>query len=306
MRVYYFKNTIDLPWGEPIEDIHEIPDSTDLTFLISNSHLNLNNPYEQIIISKNDISTTDSKNETIDKICERIRAFEAVHAFGDSHSIITHKIKICRENWLGFNTNYPITMNRFGKEGLDLHECVKKLGNGHEKYPIRPNDWALYFYGEIDIRYLILNQVKGLDPIETNYPDGLLKHWIKRILLKRSLDAVLNKLIENYLKRIKWNETAFHCKSIVFAPLPPVKNTEPSVKYTGSLNQRIDLHELFTNKLFQSCQLHGIAFISINDQIIGDDKTINPAFLKKQGDIHLDDSLYSIIRDEIMKKIINN
>jgi hypothetical protein len=48
-------------------------------------------------------------------------------------------------------------------------------------------------------------------------------------------------------------------------------------------------------------------FSIIYDKIVGEDKTTKEEFLiKKDGEIHIDNDYYHIIRDEIMRNIITN
>jgi hypothetical protein len=314
MRLFFVKN-INLPFGNVIESLESISDSSDLTFIVTDSFLDTK--YKQIVIT-DDIIDTQSKdifaikmsqsgNEIIDKICEIIRDFKTVHTFGDSHSIITHKIPVCRENWLGFNTNYPLTMHRLGVEGLHLHECVAKVGNGHEKYPIKPNDWAMYFYGEIDARYLILKQVDHLGVLETNRPGDPDKNWIDKVDKKNNVEDVINTLVNNFVKQVKINEENFGCKSLISSLTPPAKNPQVPNLYTGSLEQRLEVYEKFTKVLYEKCESEGIKVVNIYDKVVGEDKTIREEFLiKKDGEIHIDNEYYYIIRDEIMRNIITN
>jgi len=160
------------------------------------------------VIFNNDVATERNNvyhypyqstlHEYLDSICEAVRNKIAVHVFGDSHSIISHKITICRENWLGFNTNYPLTMFRFGNEGLHLHDCIKIVGNGHEKYPVRKGDIVMYSYGEIDARYLILKHCNHDDTADHSWTGCHLKEY-------RDIHTLTDNLINNYMKQIKIN-----------------------------------------------------------------------------------------------------
>lgn len=314
MRLFCLQNIINLPFGSLVENLESIKDSDELTFVITSTKLDMT--YKQIVITDGDVDMSEnvfsikksqSDNEIIDRICEVIRDFEAVHTFGDSHSIITHKIGICRENWLGFNTTYPLTMHRLGMEGLDLHECIIKVGNGHEKYPIKPGEWAMYCYGEIDARYLILKQTEQLDNLETNRQGDPDKIWIENVEKKAHVDDVINTLVNNFITQVKSNEVKFGCKSLVASITPPAKNTQIPNLYTGTLQQRIDVYEKFTKLLYERCQSVGIKVVNIYDKIVGEDKTTKEEFLiKKDGEIHIDNDYYHIIRDEIIRNIITN
>lgn len=233
--------------------------------------------------------------EYADVICEAIRNKIAVHVFGDSHSITTYKIKICRENWLGFNTNYPLTMFRFGKEGLDLHECIKVMGNGHEQYPIRRGDIAMYSYGEIDVRYLILKHCKH-DDTAASWSGDHFKEY-------RDVEMITNTLIANYIAKIKHNEERFGCTSFIYFIIPPALRTEGVNMYTGTLEERKELYALFTKKLYMACKENNIPVISIYDTIIGLDDLTKEEFLIAPGDIHIQHDYYYLVRDKIMEEI---
>ena len=234
-------------------------------------------------------------NERLDIICEIARNIIAVHVYGDSHTITTYIVPICRENWLGFNTNYPLTLYRFSREGLNLHECIKVLGNGHEKYPIREGDYAMYSYGEIDLRYLILKHLKKSEACtfsgNTTFEDN-------------SLENMTKNLINGYITQIKLNEKIYKCKSIIFFPMPPIETPSGANLYTGSLEERIQVYDYFTTLLYQKCKENDIKIVNFYDDII--DKTTGVTkqkFLKGEGDVHLDHKYYYLIRDALMNII---
>lgn len=240
----------------------------------------------------------DSLNSYLDCICETIRNKIAVHVFGDSHSIITHKVTICRENWLGFNTNYPLTMFRFGKEGLDLHECIRVMGNGHEHYPIREGDIAMYSYGEIDIRYLLLKNCNR-EEIHSILSSNQYNE-------SRELNLMIDNIISSYIKQIKYNEERFKCKSYVYFIVPPVQDIDDMSICTGTLEERKLLYSYVTEKLYTECQLNDIPIISIYDTIIGDDGLCKLEYLVKKGDLHINNDYYYLIRDALMNQLCNS
>lgn len=241
-------------------------------------------------------SYQNSLQEYADLICETLRNKIAVHVFGDSHSILSYKIKICRENWLGFNTNYPLTMFRFGNEGLDLHECIKVMGNGHENFPIRRGDVVMYSYGEIDVRYLILKHAKNDDSAAVSWTGDHLKEY-------RDIESITEQLIANYIQKIKQNEERFGCTSYVYFIVPPALRTEGANMFTGTLEERKELYGYFTKKLYQACNENNIPVISIYDKIIGEDGLTKEEFLIAPGDIHICHDYYYLVRDKIMEEL---
>jgi hypothetical protein len=272
---------------------------------IGESIANVPETVMQIIFSENEFgnilniyssSYKNSLNDYLDFICECIRNKIAVHVFGDSHSIITHKVTICRENWLGFNTNYPITMNRFAKEGLDLHECIRVMGNGHEKYPIRENDIAMYSYGEVDVRYLILKH-SNMETVRNSWQ-------IDNTTTCTELKEMVHSLITNYVQKIKENEMRFKCKSFVYFLIPPFDN--PSDVTTGTLNDRKKLYDYVTKNLYKLCEENNIGIISLYNHIADSNGFCKTEYLRDPRDIHIHNDFYYLVRDAIMNKLTNS
>jgi hypothetical protein len=282
------------------------PDSS-CDVLIAETPISTNEKALQIIFL-NDIESISKKpnwyispyknnvHEYLDYICECVRNKIAVHVFGDSHSIITHKVTICRENWLGFNTTCPLTMFRFGKEGLDLHECIRIMGNGHEQYPIREGDIAMYSYGEIDVRYLILKHCNR-EEVHSSWSGD---HYNEC----RELNVIVENLITNYIEKIKLNEQRYKCTSFVYFIVPPPKYITPGDNmYTGTVGERKLLYDYFTKCLYDACHMNGIPIISIYESIVDNDGFLKPEYQPTYGDFHIHNDHYYLIRDAIMKKL---
>lgn len=298
IQLFFFdidKNICELPWGTKINTLDDIKSNGNLTFIINKEKLSLD--FIQIIVTEENIISGDkihvikpqtSINNYADLICQIIRDYVSVHVFGDSHSIITHKVTICRENWLGFNTNYPITMYRFGQEGLDLNCAIQVLGNGHELYPVRENDWVMYSYGEIDARFSLFNFLN--------------KEQFSNI----NLDSELVKLVQNYINQVKINESNFLCKSIIYFILPPVEITRSDIPFHGSINERLKLYNLLTKKLYNLCEIEGIPIVNLYNNLTNPDGTLKLNFTSNGNDIHLDNKFYYLIRNALMKIIISN
>ena len=300
----YLTSLFDLKWIQPYDKDSFLPD------ILIGEKKNENVNFIQIIFAKeiqkneNNVyyyNLQKSVSDYIDIICEVIRdKICAVHVFGDSHSIITCKVPLCRENWLGFNTSYPLTMFRFGNEGLNLFECIKVMGNGHENFPIRKGDIAMYSYGEIDVRYLILKHSKKETGYQSNLGGCLSKY--------KDIDIISDKLINNYIKQIKKNEITYGCKSFVYDLIPPAHITSKTNLFTGTLEERKELYKYFREKLHKVCKNENIDIISIYNEIVDID-----GFTKKKclqgdgnGDIHLKLEVYYLIRDKLLEKICYN
>jgi hypothetical protein len=183
-------------------------------------------------------------------------------------------------------------MFRFGREGLDLHDCIKIMGNGHENYPIKKGEIAMYSYGEIDVRYLILKHCRK----ETGYESWSGGHFTEF----RDVEEISKELIKNYIKKIRENEVRFECKSMVYFLIPPAFDTRGANLTTGTLEERKGLYNVFTELLYSECDKENIPVVSIYDEIIGDDRCTNPKFIESEGDIHLNVKFYTLIRDKIM------
>lgn len=259
MKIYTNIPDLNIPWVEYRPDI---PDSNDENFFVVPEETSCEKSIPDIgkIIK---LPATMSKLSYPDFICEKIRDHVAVHAYGDSHSIITYKIPICRENWLGFST-LPITMTDL-KNGLDLHSAIQTINNGHEQYPIRPGDWALYFYGEVDIR------------------EGLIQ------------EETIPVVIDRYIRMIKQNEEKYRCKSAIYGIHPVIQGNNTELNMT-----RKKLRESLCNSLYTRCRQEGIQIVDISPEICSDDGYLNISCLKNPGEIHIKFDLYHILRDKIM------
>lgn len=199
-----------------------------------------------------------------------------IHTFGDSHSIITHKISFCRENWLGFNTDLPRTMFRFGNEGLDLHQAIKLVGNGHEKFPIKEGEYAMYFYGEIDTRWHILRQRdKG-----------------------EKLQSIIQDLVNKYIIKILENEIKFKCKSIAYCILPPLKKENIPETY-GTQDERLIVSKLINDELKNKCKENNIYFVDIRQYITDEDGFFKNEF--SDNVCHLATNHCTILENELLK-----
>lgn len=186
--------------------------------------------------------------------------------FGDSHSIIFSQIDFVHEHWLGFNTNLPLTMYRFGMEGLDIKNAPTLLGNGHQNYVPMEGDIVIYSYGYLDIQKNILKQ---------------------RDENKRTIEEMIKELIENYIQKIKENEAKFKIKSIVYGIFPPAWKEETHKKYYGSVTEKIQITKLFNDELRNSLQDSNIGFFDIYNLVTDSSGYIKREQSTKDG-VHID------------------
>jgi len=198
-------------------------------------------------------------------------------ATGDSQSIVFWKIPFVSEHWLGFNTSLPLTMHRVGKDGLNIGDIPKTLGNGHEKFPIIPGNTIIYCYGYIDIQRRVFEQVVGKG---------------------RSLDEVLTKLVTDYFKVILENEQKFKVLSCVYSVLPPsIRNKEATP--LCSLEQRIEATKQINSMLIEQCKIYNIKYLDMYSVMV-DEKGVFRDELTSDGS-HLDSSKVELLENELRK-----
>jgi hypothetical protein len=154
----------------------------------------------------------------------------------------------------------------------------------------------MYSYGEIDVRYLILKHCKYDDTANVSWTGDHLREY-------RDVEMITDKLISNYISKIKQNEETYGCTSFIYFIIPPALRTEGANMYTGTLEERKELYTLFTKKLYNACKENNIPVISIYDMIIGEDGLTKEEFLTAPGDIHIHHDYYYLVRDKIMEEI---
>jgi len=160
-----------------------------------------------------------------------------IHAVGDSHCIYFHNSIKIYEHW-----GHRLTMYNLVSEGIDLFKLGNILGNGHEKYNIKMNDYVIFYYGYNDIhKYFFTNYRNDIE----NNIDNLVYQYIDKIL---------------YLKE--------HYKIIPIIPCIyplPIKNSSLDIR--GSNDDRINYTQI-TNKILETkCKEKDILFFNIYDDI---------------------------------------
>lgn len=175
-----------------------------------------------------------------------------IKVFGDSHSIVFCWLEYVAENWLGFNTNLPVTMYRFSKEGLDLGKAPTIVGNGHEKYPVEQGDTIVYSYGFIDVN-----------------------HRLPKFCDKNTdILSLIKPLVTGYISEIKKNEAKYLVNSIVLC-VPPPPNRELQEYSENDPVLRVELTRVMNEVLKQECKQENVLFLNISEKITGIDGHIS-------------------------------
>lgn len=196
----------------------------------------------------------------------------SIYVFGDSHSIIFAYTRDINEHWLGMN-NLPVTLNRIGNEGLNLHKTPLILGNGHEKHVPKNGDIIMYSYGSNDAHKGILEQIqKG-----------------------REKEEIINSLVDSYFKVILHNEKEYNVKSVVYGILP---NSDKNVKYNGKHRIIKDIINNLNCKFEKMCKKLLIPYFNINNIVSKKNGYLSEKFSNDL--VHIDKSYAQLIRQKLL------
>ncbi len=178
-------------------------------------------------------------------------------------------------HWLG-----PHTMHRIGRDGIDILA-----------YGVKPNDVAIFLFGEIDCRIHIGRQV---------------------YLKNRSLNEVIGTLVENYVVAIANNQLLCNIRCAICA-VPPASlvsfnllgedygqynSTLPSVP----LSERVEYTKLINQELKSVCEHYGILFINPFESFANADGTLCQDF-SDQGN-HIRIEFNGIIKDRVLQRLL--
>lgn len=195
-----------------------------------------------------------------------------IYVYGDSHSILFSYTKDINEHWLGFN-NLPVSMNRIGKEGLDIKKIPSILGNGHEKHIPSDDDIIMYSYGSNDAYKGIPEQIKK----------------------GRDEDEIINTLINSYFNVIIQNEKDYNVKSIVYGIIP---NCDKYIKYKDINDQIKNIIKKLNYKLEKNCLKNNILYFNINKYITNNNGFLSDEFTDDL--IHIKKSYASFVRYNLL------
>ena len=200
-----------------------------------------------------------------------------IFAIGDSHTIFFYNSMKIKEHWF-FGNYLPATIYRLINEDLDLYNIGTRLGNSHEKYNIKENDYVIFFMGFNDIQ-------KNINKYASN-------NWKEEV----------TDLFTGYVDKVIELSNKYKIKPIIPCvypnPRPDAKDQNPF----GSFEER-RMYAIFANIFLKSiCQEKNIHFFNVYHLITDED-----GFIKKEitnDSIHLDynnEKLRVIIENEILK-----
>lgn len=196
-----------------------------------------------------------------------------IYAIGDSHTIFFHNSMKIHEHW-GYGSRIPLTMYTFTNNDLNIYNIGTILGNGHEKYNIKSNDYVIFFYGYNDVQ----------NRFYANFTNDL--------------ENNISKLVNKYINKILYLKETYKINPIIPC-IYPVAIKSNNLNVLGSDEERIN-YTLITNKLLESaCKKYNILFLNFYDDISENNKIKSKYTV---DDIHLDYN-NSEIREFVEKKI---
>lgn len=200
-----------------------------------------------------------------------------IFAIGDSHSIFFYNSLKIKEHW-GGQSKIPLTVYTLLRDGIDIYNVGNILGNGHENYNIKENDFVIFYYGYNDIQKNINLHAKN--------------NWENEI----------KKLFINYVKYIIELSSKYKIIPIISCVYPNPRPLAKGVNSHGSNNEK-NLYTLEANKVLQEeCLRSNIRFLNIYSYITDDYN-----FIKEEltvDHIHLDynnKNLREYVENEIYK-----
>ena len=200
-----------------------------------------------------------------------------IFAIGDSHTIFFYNSMKIFEHWF-FGCTLPATIYRLIHEDLDIYNIGNKLGNSHEKYNIKENDYVIFFMGFNDIQ-------KNINKYGSNT-------WEEEI--ERLFNNYVNKIIELSIK--------YKIKPIISCVYPNPRPGAQGQNPCGSYEER-RMYTVFANNILkQLCETNNISFLDIYHSI-----TDEYGFIKEDitiDKIHLDynnQKIRDFVEDEIYK-----
>lgn len=156
----------------------------------------------------------------------------SIYVFGDSHSAYCFE---CLDgaliHWLG-----PITMHRIARDGVAfISKLVKRF---------QDDDVVLFTVGEIDIRCHLL-------PISVDKQTSV--EDIAQDLAKRFIEKLVSFRLTNPSVKIV----------VVQPPFPADRRPNPDLPFTGTIEERVHIHNVLGDHLEKLCDRSGLFFLKM-------------------------------------------
>jgi lysophospholipase L1-like esterase len=184
-----------------------------------------------------------------------------VFAIGDSHTIFYYNSLKIKEHWF-FDCKLPPTIYRLLNEDLDIYNIGNNLGNLHEYYNIKENDYVIFYLGYNDI--------------QKNIHQHFADNWETEIM----------ELFQKYVNKVIELSTKYKIKPIIPCVYPNPRPNALGVNCNGSYEERKN-YTIFANSILKNiCNKNNIFFLDIYDLI-----TDEYGFIKydiTNDNIHLD------------------
>ena len=184
-----------------------------------------------------------------------------IFAIGDSHTIFFYNSMKIKEHWC-CGVGSSLTMYALLRYGMDIYELGNQLGNGHEKYNIKEDDYVLFYYGFNDIQRNINLHSKN--------------NWNEQI----------ETLCLKYITYVQILREKYKIKPIVPCVYPNPRPGAEGQNPCGTYEERRH-YTLYANKMLSlNCKNNNIPFLNIYDHITDDNGFIKENITSDL--IHLD------------------
>ena len=162
----------------------------------------------------------------------------------------------------GYECKIPITIYGLLRNGLNIYEIGNTLGNLHELYNIKQDDYVIFYYGFNDIQRSI------------------------HLHYKNNWEYGIETIFYDYVNYINLLRTTYNIKPIISCIYPNPRKDACEQNPTGSYEERIKYTNHANKTLKKCCYNNEISFLDIYDYI-----TDENGFIKKEltnDSIHLD------------------
>lgn len=203
---------------------------------------------------------------------------QQIFAIGDSHSIFFHNSMKVKVHWFGVSSYLPVTIFKFISEKIDILNIGNNIGDGHELYNVKSNDFVVMFFGFNDIQKNIFLHAKD--------------RWKEEI----------KQLIDKYIETVLILKQVYSIIPIISSIYPNPRPNAQGQNSMGSFEERKQ-YTLYANSLLLSiCLNKSILFFDNYEFISDEDGFIKESFTS--DNIHLDYN-NKFLREFVDSKIID-